>query len=112
MNGVLDVLCEVDDDFARFFRSLGYTVTWDFDRRRTEYWYEILDGEHMVCQVDYGVPLAHFLEDLPALAEDRRGTSASNYTVSCSPSEASRMRELARRALEYPQGKRDQKPRR
>jgi hypothetical protein len=98
MTGVPDLLSEVNDDFARFFRSLGYTVTWDFDRRSSEQWYELLDGEHLVCQVDRGVPLAHFLEDLPAILEGRRGTSESNYTVRCPPSEAWRMRELARRA--------------
>jgi hypothetical protein len=87
---------DVDGELVRFFRGLGYTVTWDFDKQHTEYWHELYDGEGLVCQVDFGVPLAHFLEDLPLLAEGRHGTSATAYTVNCS--DVARLRELARRA--------------
>lgn len=73
----------VDDEFSRYFRSLGYRVDWDYDRRGAK-WYEILCDGHLICQVDYGVSLAHFLEDLPSLAADQPGTSASDYEVRCS----------------------------
>jgi len=77
-------LADVDDEFARYFRSLGYVVTWDFNR--TERWYEILDGKRMLCQVDIGVPIAHFLEDMALFAQGiRKGTSASIYTANGEP---------------------------
>lgn len=69
----------VDDDFTRFFAGLGCAVTWDYHGGAR--WYEILDEDRLVMQIDMGVPLAHFLEDLPLLAQDKPGTSSSKYEV-------------------------------
>lgn len=70
---------DVDDEVARFFRSLGYRVTWDCRGRKS--WYEISDKGGLFLQIDKGVPLAHLLEDWPFLAKDKEGTSSSDYTV-------------------------------
>ena len=70
-----------DDEFANFFRGLGLDVDWDFSARENRRWYEMRLGGALVMQVDMGVPLAHVLEDLPLMAEDKPGTSASDYTV-------------------------------
>jgi hypothetical protein len=80
---------EIDDEVTRFFRSLGYWVTWDFSRESREKWYEIYDGDELVYQADVGVPLADLLEDLECFARGKeQGTSASNYTVSVSAENA------------------------
>lgn len=76
---LVDVTKKVDDEFARFFRSKGFDVTWDF--RGHKRWYEIYLGERLYCQVDSHVPLADFLEDLPELAEGKQGTSKTRYEV-------------------------------
>ena len=77
------------EGFADFFRKIGYAVTWDRDR--VSKWHEIYEYENgetksLVCQIDFGVPLRDFLEDLPFLAENRSGRvpSKSAYTFNCS----------------------------
>lgn len=76
-----DPLIEVDNDVTRYFRGLGYVVTWDFGRG--ERWYEILKGSELVCQFDFGVPLADLYADLPFLVLGQSGNSKSNYTLNC-----------------------------
>ena len=84
---ILDFLSEVDDEFASFFRKLGYTVTWDFDRNGK--WYEIWGTEpgerRLICQVDKHVPLKAFLQDLPSLVEGKSGDSGVDYVVNGHP---------------------------
>ncbi len=83
----IDPFAEVDDEFTRYFRGLGLTVTWDFKRSTGQKWYEITDSnDEMCCQVDFGTPLAAFLEDLPLFAEGKDGTNPANYTA-CGPVE-------------------------
>ena len=72
-----ELVSDIDDEFSRFFRGLGYDVTWDFSRNERDCWYEILDGDRMICQVDFGVWTLEFrlliswfdesLDDLKAL---------------------------------------------
>jgi len=76
---VAAVLANVDDEVTRFFRSVGYTVTWDF--RGAARWHEIYEGDEMLLQIDMGPSLADILRDLPLLAEGKPGTSASDYGV-------------------------------
>lgn len=90
-------LVEVDDEFTRFFRALGYTVTWDYDARGR--WYEIVDEHGLLCQIDCEAPLADFLEDLPALATGQSGTSAAAYEVRCPDSRAAHFRALSGKAM-------------
>lgn len=72
---------EVNDATARYFRDLGYVVTWDY--RGRERWYEILKGSTMVCQFDFGVPLRDLFMDLPHLLAGRSGPSTSDYKLNC-----------------------------
>jgi hypothetical protein len=60
----VNTFSEVHDEFADFFRCLGFIVTWDFSKRTGDHWYEIYAGQELLCQVDFGVPLGDFLEDL------------------------------------------------
>jgi hypothetical protein len=78
---IAEILKPLDDDVSRYFRLLGYGVTWDFSRKHECKWYEVMDGERLVCQIDFGVPLADILEDLPLLAEGKPGTSKSDYSI-------------------------------
>ena len=74
----------VDDDVVRYVRALWFEVTWDMSMRRRQRWYEIYDGDRLLCQIDMGIPLANILEDLPHMAEGRVGTSAGpDYEVTC-----------------------------
>jgi hypothetical protein len=76
------VAAQVDDEFARFFRGLGFQVDWDFSRRDGARWYEILDDGKLLCQVDMHAPLAEFLGDLPHFAaggQDARGIGPTHY---------------------------------
>lgn len=76
-----DLLEEVDDEFARYFRGLGYDVTWDCNRRGR--WYEVSRGKVVVCQVDLHVSLGTFLADLPDHLAGRPGSSGETYVLNC-----------------------------
>jgi hypothetical protein len=80
INDVLKKLPD-DDEFANFFRGLGFEVDHDFSAREGKKGYEMRLGGALVMQIDMGVPLAHVLEDLPLLAENKPGTSASDYSI-------------------------------
>lgn len=88
---------DVKDDLAGFFRGLGYVVTWDYDARGR--WYEFLDAEGLVCQLDDKATLDAFLEDLPELIEGRSGTSSVSYEIRCPTKNMGRFRVLAERAI-------------
>lgn len=74
---------KMDDDVARYFRALGYEVSWDFDKHDGAHWYEIIDPktDRLIMQIDMGVPLAHIIEDMICWHEGRKATSKSNYDV-------------------------------
>jgi hypothetical protein len=76
---ITEALSDVHDDFAEFWRGLGFVVTWDYDRKGK--WYEILSGDRLLLQVDFEVTLTAFVEDLPLLAEGKNGTSNVYYEI-------------------------------
>lgn len=78
----------ITDPVVAFFTCLGYTVSWDMNRSTGDEWYEILDGDYMVAQIDMGVPLAHIREDMTRWHEGKDGTSPSDYTVNMPQSAA------------------------
>jgi hypothetical protein len=88
-----EAAADIDDEFARYFRARGLVVTWDFNRRQTERWYEILKNGKLLMQVDMGTPLAAFLEDLPHFARgEDQGTSAGpEYKVNGTPETAAEL---------------------
>jgi hypothetical protein len=45
----MNILDNIDDEFARYFHKLGYAVTWDFAKRGRRRWYEIFDGGRLVA---------------------------------------------------------------
>jgi hypothetical protein len=75
----MNITENIDDEFSRFFESLGYQISWDFDRRSR--WYEILDPDtgKLLCQVDIGTPVSDFLEDLEQFVCGKDGTSSHDY---------------------------------
>jgi hypothetical protein len=87
-----------------FFRSLGYEVDWDFSKRTGKKWYEILDGDRMVFQIDEWATVEEFLRDLPAFAAGERDPEKIGpefdvtYEVRCPNIED--MRECLRRVME------------
>jgi hypothetical protein len=88
----------IDDEFARYFRALGYEVTWDFQRKTGEHWYEIYEGGVLLCQISKKAPLAEFLDDLPHFAEGRRGVGPTDYWIACEDDE--KLRAIATRVQE------------
>lgn len=78
---ISDVVKDVTDEVATYFRSLGFDVTWDFQRRTGLHWYEICEDGKLLVQIDYGAPLADLKEDLPKLARDGASTCASTWEV-------------------------------
>jgi hypothetical protein len=81
INHVSHALAKINDDVAAYFRSLGFTVTWDFDKRTGLHWYEIYEDDKLLAQIDFGAPLADIQEDLPLLVADKPGTSKSTWEV-------------------------------
>lgn len=51
-------------DVAQYFRSLGFTVTWDFRQSDNRHWYEIYAGDELLIQIDFGASLADLMTDL------------------------------------------------
>jgi hypothetical protein len=79
----MNPLQEVKDNVTEYFSGLGYQVTWDFSRRTGEEWYEIMEDDELVAQIDKGVPLADIIEDLLCLHRGlKKGTSKSDYKIS------------------------------
>lgn len=61
----MNPLCgHIDDPLSRYFRSLGYDVTWDFRAATKEYWYEIYHCDASIAQIDMGIPLRTVHRDL------------------------------------------------
>lgn len=72
---------DVDDEVSRYFRSLGFEITWDFRHENRTRWYEIfVDGE-LVAQIDFGVPLARLIEDMILWSEDLSVMDPSDYDI-------------------------------
>jgi len=79
--GVVWALAHVDDDVCRYFRDLGFVVTWDANRSRSNYWYEICDPDGaLLIQIDFGAPLAEIIVDLPRLAQGKDGQDQTTPT--------------------------------
>jgi hypothetical protein len=72
----------VDDGVESFFHKLGYRVTWDCSRREASSWWEIMDDDGVIVQIDQGVPLTDIAEDLKCMYEGKPGTSKSDYKIS------------------------------
>ena len=81
---VLHVFDKINDDVATYFRDLGFSVTWDFNRHTWLHWYEIYEGDKLLVQIDFGASLAAIQEDLPLLAVGKPGTSKGpDWKVYC-----------------------------
>jgi hypothetical protein len=87
-----DRLTILNEEFASFFKTLGYGVTYEGQRATGELWHEIYDDDGIICQVPFGTPIADFLADLPYLVEGKSGVAPHVYWCACEDDE--RLREL------------------
>jgi hypothetical protein len=88
----------IDEEFASFFESLGYGVTYEGKQATGERWHEIyLKGEGLVVQIPWGTPLAEFLADLPYLIEGKSGIGPTDYWCACEDN--AKLRELHARVV-------------
>lgn len=77
-----------------FFESLGYEVTWDYNRR--DAWWEIMDASGMICQIDTYVPLSAIKADMACFyAGKEEGTSTVEWE--CRGPQNERLEELFRK---------------
>lgn len=74
----------VESDVKKFFTFLGYKVDWDFSHRSNERWYEILDGDDLVCQIDQEIPVEDIIKDMICWHLGKNPTSKSDYKCSLS----------------------------
>ena len=66
-----------------FFRSLGYTVSYDYSRRTGAVWWEIYEGNHLIIQIDKHAPFETLLKDLVHMLKDEPWEQTPvDYTVS------------------------------
>lgn len=84
-NNKINILEPVKDEVTKFFKSLGYTVTWDFSNSTGKEWYEILLNNELICQIDMGVPKDVIIEDFRCWHEGKDSTSSYNYAVMTGP---------------------------
>lgn len=89
----------INAEFERFFRAIGYTVSLEGQREPREFWHEIFDDEGLVCQVKTETPLAEFLADLPHIIEGRSGVGPTDYWYASEDDD--KLREMLSRALAY-----------
>jgi hypothetical protein len=83
----------MDNEVSQYFKSLGYSVGWDFKAFTREVWHEIYTKEgKLVCQIDKGVPLSAIIEDLKCFYLGKDGTSNFDYKI-CAP-ESEELNEL------------------
>lgn len=57
-------------DFAKFFKRLGYTYSWDFSKTDGARWHELYDKEdELIFQCEMGIPLKQVVDDLCVIEE-------------------------------------------
>jgi hypothetical protein len=105
-------LAKVDDEITRYFQALGYATDWDRDRKGR--YYEILtrevsEGGKLVCQIDFGVPLAHLVEDMLHWAKGEESTSDSTYEVRTETADSPLFNALLGRVVEHESRKKGEK---
>lgn len=87
-----------DAGVEEFFESLGYDVGHD-GRRWGQQWFNILKDDHLVCQVDQGVPLTDIVMDMAQWHLGKDGISDNDWT--CSGPDSPELRELFKKVYEY-----------
>lgn len=70
-----------DEGVQEYFEWLGYRVSWDFNQRRGEQWYELYEDNHLVAQIDRGVPLEDIIMDMCQWHQGKSGISKSDFKV-------------------------------
>lgn len=94
----MNPLEKIDDEVARYFCGLGYTVDWDFSRRDGIEWYEIGDEQGLFLQIDMeGQSLGDMIEDFTCEAAGKKGTSKTEYHIHCSLKDEERYQRFVRR---------------
>jgi len=54
-----------DCDFAKYFKKLGYSYSWDFSKKYNDSWHELIDSDNeTVLQVTMSVPLDRIIKDM------------------------------------------------
>lgn len=76
-----EAILEKKSDVTEFFKSLGYSVTWDFSGGRGERWWEIYDQGTMIMQVDMDIPLKAIITDLRFYHSGKGDRSKYDYTI-------------------------------
>lgn len=88
----------VDAGVKDFFINMGYDVGYD-GRRWGQQWYEIYENDHLVCQVDQGVPLQDIIDDMTQWHLGKDGVSKSDWT--CSGPETPALKNLFRKVHDF-----------
>jgi hypothetical protein len=74
---------EKDGEVRDYFEKLGYDVSWDFNKRSGERWWEISNKNgKLIVQIDMDVPLSDIVEDICQFHQGKLGTSKSDYELS------------------------------
>lgn len=96
---MIEAIQEKEGEVKDYFEKLGYDVSWDFNRRDNEKWWEILDEDGLcIVQIDMEIPLSDILEDICQFHLGKEGTSKSNYKISGPDSDE--MKELFKKVYE------------
>lgn len=75
-------LIMIENDTVKFFTSLGYYVSWDFDKETCVRWYDIYDKDRiLICRLPWEVPLEAILEDFRCFYFKKLPTSFYNYKI-------------------------------
>jgi hypothetical protein len=69
------------DEITQYFTKLGYQVSWDFSTQDSTRWYEILDSNRLLLQIDKGVSLSALREDMICWNKGEEGTSNESFEV-------------------------------
>lgn len=92
-----EILQEKTSDVSKFFKKLGYEVTWDFNDSGR--WWEILTKNNIeFLQIDMGIPLSAIIQDFRCFREGKsEGNSDYNYRVCIHPNHKKEFKELLER---------------
>jgi len=87
------------DSVTKFFEELGYSTSWDFDKKSREQWYEIYKNDRLVLQISKTVPSIDVLiQDMIRWNNGLDSVEGPSYWVARGPNTISEYNELVQHA--------------
>lgn len=87
------------DPITKFFEDIGYSTSWDFDKKNREQWYEIYKNDRLILQISKTVPSIDVLvQDMIRWNNGLDSAEGPDYWIAKGPDTISEYNDLVRSA--------------